>query len=390
MKNPIFPFFAAIPLFLVLSCSADVSFSDILKGNTLTIRATQLSSAPNNVEFILKSDGSLCTLQGDTVSSIDLAGVSVTAKLQDGSSERIDEISVPDVNELSLVNGVNVIPVSVNNFDESKITFAIFCYCEDELIPVQKIRYHNESDDLVSSFVSPVTKNYAIARTEVSFAKWKSVYEWALQNGYSFNNAGEGEDDSCPVRQISLRDARVWCNAASEKAGLTPVYVSKTNGTVLKDSREGYAVDNAKLNDEGGYRLPTADEFAFAAKGGKCAYYASTMLTKPYSDFSDEESYKFKWAGTNDEENIKTFAQIEEEGAIFCGQKEPNSLHIYDMTGNAAEWSDTKNSDGKYYVLGGSFFDTAETCTIDNRTNSHDSAATSDEIGFRLARSITE
>ena len=64
----------------------------------------------------------------------------------------------------------------------------------------------------------------------------------------------------------------------------------------------------------------------------------------------------------------------------------PNSIHLYDMTGNVAEWTDTRSVD-KYRVCGGSYQDSADDCKIDAEQNLPAATATS-FIGFRVCRSI--
>ena len=89
---------------------------------------------------------------------------------------------------------------------------------------------------------------FYMAQTETTYARWYEVLTWAKDKGYKFANPGRegnaGKDGAeptgteLPVTMISWRDAIVWCNAASEKDGLEPVY--KYNGAVLKE------VDSAK------------------------------------------------------------------------------------------------------------------------------------------------
>jgi len=76
-----------------------------------------------------------------------------------------------------------------------------------------------------------VTMSYFYMDTNlVSFEQWQLVYNWAKNNGYSFENAGSGEATNHPVQTVYWFDAVKWCNARSQMAGLTPVYY--TNATL--------------------------------------------------------------------------------------------------------------------------------------------------------------
>jgi len=127
------------------------------------------------------------------------------------------------------------------------------------------------------------------------------------------------------------------------------------------------------------YRLPSEAEWEFAARGGL-------------------KSASLKYAGSNDR---KLVAKDMTDGCYPVGQKMPNELGIYDMSGNVWEmtadcWhpnysgapSDSRawlSSSCKQYVIrGGSWYD-HDRCHVASRNfNYYDNASSA--IGFRLAK----
>ncbi len=65
----------------------------------------------------------------------------------------------------------------------------------------------------------------------VTYPQWQSVYFWATNVGYAFDDGGNGTTQwgvynglNKPVQGVNWFDCVKWCNARSEQAGLTPVY----------------------------------------------------------------------------------------------------------------------------------------------------------------------
>ncbi len=225
---------------------------------------------------------------------------------------------------------------------------------------------------------------FYIAQTETTYARWYEVCLWAAENGYTFDNKGRegstGEEGqppattNLPVTSISWRDAIVWCNAASEKDGLTPVY--RYNGEVLRVSDgekpgEGKA-ENAIIDENAtGYRLPTVAEWEFTARGGDPT---SENWTKLYG--GADTALSVAWCDANS------------DGKVHPVQKKAeNPFGLYDMCGNVWEWcyDATTNSQMRRTMCGGSFKKTAESVTVATR----DYAPVSrkyDDVGFRVVK----
>jgi formylglycine-generating enzyme required for sulfatase activity len=79
-------------------------------------------------------------------------------------------------------------------------------------------------EDTISTHAYPFHKVH-VDKNEITNAKWNEVAQWALANGYSgLPLAPSGEPNDMPRSGITFWDAIKWCNARSEKEGLTPAY----------------------------------------------------------------------------------------------------------------------------------------------------------------------
>jgi formylglycine-generating enzyme len=151
---------------------------------------------------------------------------------------------------------------------------------------------------------------FYMSETEVTYGEWVSVLGWAKANGYVFSNEGRGTSDKHPVTNVNWYDTVKWCNARSEKKGLTPCY--KIAGTVYRNGeQEGVTCDwNAS-----GYRLPTEAEWEKAARG--------CLVGKKYP---------------NGDSLTRSNANIEGTGTIEVGEYTANLYGLKDMAGNVWEW----------------------------------------------------
>ena len=73
---------------------------------------------------------------------------------------------------------------------------------------------------------------FYMQQTETTKAQWDEVRTWAVSNGYTDLAAGAGKAANHPVHSVNWWDVVKWCNARSEKEGLTPVYT--VGGAVMR------------------------------------------------------------------------------------------------------------------------------------------------------------
>ena len=198
----------------------------------------------------------------------------------------------------------------------------------------------NKGDGDEKPVHSVTVSDFYMGKYEVTQKQWREVMG---------NNPSRFKGDNLPVEKVSWNDIQQFLRKLNAKTGKT-------------------------------YRLPTEAEWGYAARGGA-------------------KSRGYKYAGSNNIDEVAWYGYSKSGKKTHpVGQKKPNELGIYDMSGNVWEWcSDWKgsyssssqtnptgaSSGSRRVHRGGSWVNIASYSRVVNRSSSMPDGRDS-YLGFRL------
>ncbi len=196
-----------------------------------------------------------------------------------------------------------------------------------------------------------ITRDYWIGKFEVTQKQWKAIMG---NNPSKFKNG-----DNYPVEQVSCNDAIRFCAKLTE-----------------------HEQSAGRLPKKYIYTLPTEAQWEYAARGGH--------KSNAYHVYSGEDYLDIVGWYKNNSAN----------STHLVGQKKPNELGLFDMSGNVTEWcidwygryptESVSNPTGPLkgaaiISRGGSYDDSADNCRSGKRNAGDPTYVVDRKFGFRVA-----